>query len=288
MGALTWKLLDPDESRIAVDLGEPSPITVAWAWGGATGADVRVCVVDGGIESGHPLVGTVASSHAVVDRDGERKVVEVSHGDSFGHGTACAGIVREIAPDCEIHSVRVLSERGGGTGRTLLAGLEWAIRQRFDVINMSLSTTRPEFVQALRELADEAYFAGSVIVASAHNSPVESFPWRFSSVISVGSHTHLDPNRILYNPNPPVEFFARGQAVQVAGLRGSVIRSSGNSFATPHVAGRCALILSKHPRLTAFQLKTILFLTASNVRGERLDEPLYGAAGDLDRIGRHR
>lgn len=286
MGGLTWKLLDPDDSRIAVDLGEPTPVTPEWAWGGSTGAGVRVCIVDGGVEGDHPMVGPVASSHAVVVREGAREVVEVEHGDSFGHGTACAGIVRAIAPDCEIHSVRVLGERGGGTGRTLLAGLEWAIGQRFDVINMSLSTARPEFAQALRELADEAYFAGSVIVASAHNSQVESFPWRFSSVISVGSHTHPEPGRILYNPRPPVEFFARGQAVQVAGLRGSVTRSSGNSFATPHVTGRCALILGKHPRLTVFQLKTALYLTSANVRGAQPDESIPGADGGLERIGR--
>ena len=38
------------------------------------------------------------------------------------------------------------------------------------------------------ELADTAYFQRTVLVASAHNLPVESYPWRFSSVISVGSH----------------------------------------------------------------------------------------------------
>jgi subtilisin len=270
---LTWKLLGGNPGDLAVSLGEPSMVTPEWAWGGATGAGIRVCIVDGGIEADHPLVGPVASAHAVVTADGATRVVEVEPGDTFGHGTACASIVRQIAPASEIHSVRVLGEHGGGTGRSLLAGLEWAIGQRFDVINMSLSTARPQFNQALRELVDEAYFARSVIVASAHNSQIESFPWRFSSVVSVGSHTHDEPSRILYNPNPPVEFFARGQAVPVAGLRGRVTRNSGNSFATPHVSGRCALILSKHPRLTVFELKTVLYLTSANVQGERSDEP---------------
>ena len=41
--------------------------------------------------------------------------------------------------------------------------------------------------ELLHELADSAYFGGTVLVASAHNMPVESYPWRFSSVISVGS-----------------------------------------------------------------------------------------------------
>lgn len=290
MAGLTWKLRGATASDIAIKLGEPSLVTPEWAWGGSAGDGVSVCIVDGGVEPGHPMVGPVASSHAVVTTDGEPSVVEVEPADTFGHGTACASIVRQIAPSCEIHSVRVLGASGGGTGRALLAGLEWAIAQGFDVINMSLSTARPQFNQSLRELVDEAYFRRSVIVASAHNSQVESFPWRFSSVISVGGHTEDDPSRIYYNPNPPVEFFARGQAVPVAGLQGGATRSSGNSFATPHVSGRCALILGKHPKLTVFELKTVLYLTAANVQGGNLDESANGfdpaRRRELERPGR--
>jgi subtilisin family serine protease len=104
-----------------------------------------------------------------------------------------------------------------------------------------------------------------MLVASAHNMPVESFPWRFASVISVGSHESPDPRAYYYNPNPPVEFFARGLDVDVAWLEGGTLRCTGNSFATPHLAGICALILSKHPQLKPFELKSVLHLTASNV-----------------------
>jgi subtilisin family serine protease len=106
-----------------------------------------------------------------------------------------------------------------------------------------------------------------VLVASAHNLPVESYPWRFSSVISVGSHEEKDPLTFFYNPSPPVEFFARGVNVEVAWIGGARLLSSGNSFATPHMSGICALILAKHPELTPFQLKSVLYLTASNVGG---------------------
>ena len=71
--------------------------------------------------------------------------------------------------------------------------------------------------------------------------------------------------RFFYNPDPPVEFFARGVDVEVAWVGGSKIRCTGNSFATPHMSGICALILSKHPELTPFQLKSVLHLTSTNV-----------------------
>jgi subtilisin len=134
---------------------------------------------------------------------------------------------------------------------------------------MSLSTTKQEFAALLHELADNAYFRRTVIVASAHNMPVESYPWRFSSVISVGSHEESDPFTFFYNPSPPVEFFARGVDVEVAWMGGARIRCTGNSFATPHMSGLCALVLAKHPELTPFQLKSVLYLTSTNVGGGR-------------------
>ncbi|MYV97594.1 S8 family serine peptidase [Streptomyces sp. SID3343] len=265
--ALTWNLLDRRPCDIPIATADAGLITPEWAYGGADGSGVRVCVVDSGIEAGHPLIGELAGSYAVLNRDEGPEVGKVDPGDTCGHGTACASIVRRIAPGCELHSVRILGEKGGGTGDALLTGLRWAIEQRFEVINLSLSTSRPQFNQELRELADDAYFNGSVIVASAHNSRIESFPWRFSSVISVGSHAEDDSALVLYNPSPPVEFFARGQAVPVAGPNGGTTRNTGNSFAAPHIAGLSALILGKHPSLTPFELKTILYLTAANVRG---------------------
>jgi subtilisin family serine protease len=254
-----------DDIRVSID--DRDRVTREWAWGGATGAGIGVCIIDSGIEGGHPQVGAVVSAHAVVQSDGVLRVAQTAPTDAYGHGTACASIVRRVAPECMIHSLRILDANGGGSGDALLAGLAWAVAQRFEVINLSLSTARPQFNQALRELADEAYFNRSVIVASAHNSRIESFPWRFSSVISVGSHAENDSSLVLYNPAPPVEFFARGQAVPVAGLGGSSTRNTGNSFATPHITGLSALILSKHPQLTAFELKTVLYLTAANVKG---------------------
>src|SRR5207253_1393657 len=111
-----------------------------------------------------------------------------------GHGTACAGIVRSIAPECELVSVRVLGAGFSGSEDVLLAGLRWAVEQGFGVVNLSLSTTRRQFAGVLHDLTDEAYFRRTVLVASI-----------------------------------------------------------------------CALALAKHPELTPFQLKTVLYLTSTNV-----------------------
>jgi subtilisin family serine protease len=238
-----WSLSAEAAESIALPEEWPGEVTREWAWGGATGSGARVCVLDSGIETDHPLVGQVQRSVAL-SIEGDEVIVEDNDtaGDLCGHGTACAGVIRSLAPDCELVSVRVLGAGYTGSGAVLLESL-------------------------LHELADTAYFRRTMLVASAHNMPVESYPWRFSSVISVGSHEQEDPYAYYYNPAPPVEFFARGVDVEVAWNGGGRLVCTGNSFATPHIAGIAALVLSKHPELTPFQLKSLLYLTATNVGG---------------------
>jgi subtilisin family serine protease len=247
----------------------PAEVDREWAFGGSTGSGATVCVVDSGVDSEHPLVGPVAASVAIRVEDGETHVDADETGDVCGHGTACAGIIRSLAPECELVSVRVLGEGFVGSGPALIEGLRWAVQQGFDVINMSLSTTKERFVADLHALTDAAYFRRSLIVASAHNMPVRSYPWRFASVVSVASHDIDDPLAYLRNPDPPVEFYARGVDVDVAWSEGSTLRASGNSFATPHISGICARIRSKHPELTPPEVKTLLGLTATNAEDAR-------------------
>ncbi|HEY3544406.1 MAG TPA: S8 family serine peptidase [Gaiellaceae bacterium] len=260
-----WSLPAEASASIRIRAGWPEQVTREWAWGGSTGRGVRVCVLDSGIEPGHPLVGEVQRAVAVRKEGDEVVVEDDDEGDLCGHGTACAGIIRSLAPDCDLTSVRVLGAGYTGSAPVMLRGLQWAIDEGFDIVNMSLSTTKKQYVDRLHELADVAYFRRVMLVASAHNMPVESFPWRFASVISVGSHEDHDAQVFYANPTPPVEFFARGLNLDVAWLGGQTIRATGNSFATPHIAGICALILAKHPDLKPFQLKSVLHLTATNV-----------------------
>jgi subtilisin len=246
------------------------------AFQGADGDGVRVCILDTGVDPTHPRVGPIECSMGVVETADGVEVVEVASEDSVGHGTACAGVIRALAPKAAIASVRVLTSGVQGSGSVLVAGLRWAVERGYDVVNLSLSTARPVLRMELGELCDTAYFRRTVICAAANNSPRPSYPWRFATVLSVGSCAELpgDPAggyAHCYNPAPPVEFYAPGVDVEVAWTRHAVIRATGNSFATPYLAGLCALLLSKHQDLTPFEVKTLLMLTARNVGGIHAD-----------------
>lgn len=263
--AFSWPTRPEDRPPIfPIPLAE---ITPEWAWGGSTGNGVKVCIVDSGVEADHPALGGMVRGGIVVERteDGP-EVREEPHDDLFGHGTACAGIIHGLAPEAEIYSARVLGKNLKGGGDALIAGVRWAVEHDMQVINLSLSTRKQDHVLELHKLADEAYFRNSLIICAANNAPVYSYPWLFSSVISVASHTEHDPYTFYYNPNPPVEFTAPGVDIELAWSGGSTTVATGNSFATPNIAGIVALILGKHPHLTPFQIKTVMYYTAKNVR----------------------
>ena len=263
-----WSWQKPPEEQWLDAAAGMAAITREFAWGGSTGAGVKVAVIDSGIDNDHPAIAGRVRGYISFTEDVHRQLQSsvAPHTDAFGHGTACADIIRRIAPDVELYSVKVLGARLSGKGTAFLAGLRWAIENKMDVINLSLGTTKPDYHTPFYELADSAYFRGTILVTAANNMPVVSYPSLFASVLSVACHEGQDPYEFYYNPTPPVEVLAPGVDIDAAWLGGATMTVSGNSFSAPHITGLVAKILAKHPGLKTFQIKAILRATASNVR----------------------
>jgi len=238
------------------------------SWKMRTGKGVGVAIIDSGIDANHPdLQGKVIES--VEARSENKRVLFVPSevGDTAGHGTACAGIISKIAPDAQFHSIRVLGAGGLGDGQSFLAGLEYAIKKRYRLINLSLGTTKPQFFAPLHDLLDRAYQAGCIVVAAANNLPQPSFPSVFSSsLISVSKSEQTDPFHFGFRYGEVIELTAPGVNVRTAWLGGGYKSLTGNSFACPHIVGIVALLLETYPNLTPFQVKSALYsIAAENV-----------------------
>jgi subtilisin family serine protease len=248
--------------------GSGLPITAEWAFGGVDGSGIDVVVVDSGVDHEHPdAIGPHEPGVALTwDRDTQEVRADAGvHEDLYGHGTACAAIIRRAAPNARIASVRVLGARLSGKGEVFAAGLRWAISRGARVVNLSLSTGKDEMFGLFHEVADEAAHAGVVLVCAMNNIFTPTFPSQFSSVISVAACEGDDPFRLLANPNPPADFGAPGIDLEVAWLERGHIVATGNSFAAPHVTGLVARLLSKHPHLTPYQVKAVLRAIAENI-----------------------
>lgn len=251
--------------------GPLADITPQWAWGGSTGKGVRVAIVDTGVEHDHPALDGAAKDGVIIELDeqevsGYRAIADNPPHDVAGHGTACAGIIHQIAPEAELVSVRVLGSNLRGRAYVIAGGLDYAIENGMDVINMSLSTSSDNFFALFHDLADQAFFKNIPLVSAVTNIHEASYPSTFSAVFSVAANDSRDPFTYHYNPHPPVEFGAPGINVKVAWLNKQYATNTGNSFAAPHITGLVTLIRAKHPQLTPFQIKTVLLACAANMR----------------------
>jgi len=233
-------------------------------WRSASGKGVTVAIIDSGIDANHPDLGSKVVELVEARIDNKKVVFDPStSGDSAGHGTACAGIVAKIAPDVKFSSVKVLGAGGLGDGQAFLAGLEYAIKKRYKLINLSLGTTKPQFFAPLHDLLDRAYQAGCIVVAAANNLPQPSFPSVFSSsLISVIKSIETDPFNFGFHYGEVIELTAPGVNVRTAWLNGGYRNLTGNSFACPHIVGVIALLLERFPNLTPFQVKSALYAIA--------------------------
>ncbi len=253
---------------------DPSRFDPRRPFGTSTGAGVRIAVIDSGIEADHPALDDAidvdGAVEFVVDDNGAVSARTGPHDDVYGHGTACAGIIHALAPEATITSIRVLDSSLRGRAAAFLAGLDWAVDEGFDVINLSLGAAKRDWALAFHDTCDRGYFNNSFIVTAANNVRRESFPSLYASVTSVAANGSSDPLRFHFNPDPPTEFLARGVDVTVPWLGGTTIVTTGNSFAAPHIAAFAALIKAENPDLRPFQVKTALWAAAANVR-EALD-----------------
>jgi subtilisin family serine protease len=231
------------------------------------GEGIKIAVLDSGIEAAHPLLGglTLADDWAVIDRDFQIAVVPGEGRDVFGHGTAIAGILRELAPDAQLGSFRVLGEHLRSRTLIIREGVRQALERGYHILNCSFGCGREDQVLLYKDWIDEAYVLGRHIVASCNNQDLlkREWPGHFPSVAAVNFTACERPEDFFCRLGQMVEFAARGQDLEVAWVGGGRKKVTGSSFAVPHVTALLARLLSCCPSLTPVQAKALLHQLAA-------------------------
>lgn len=229
---------------------------------GATGRGVGVLVIDSGVETEHPaLAGRSIPCWRVESAGGGRlRVVRENGGDVFGHGTAVAAIVARWAPAAALDSLRVLGTDLRATSAQFLAGLDWGIRQRYDVINCSLGTTNTAYLPQYKRLVDLAFCRNVLLIGACNNQDfqAEDYPSSFPTVLST-DFGPLEGLALRRRAGELVEFVARGEQIRVAWKGGSYRTTTGSSFAAPHLCAVVARIRELRPRWNACEVKAALY-----------------------------
>lgn len=232
--------------------------------GAASGENVKVAIVDSGVDPGHAWVGgRLAASYAVMEAAGGYKLIQSKGGDVVGHGTAVAGQIRRFAPNVDLISLQIL---GGGLradSEALLGALRWLISQDVQVINLSLSTMREQLALRIGHVVDELYARDkTVICARGYHRAGRAYPTDFASTIAV-SYQKLKTAQLVFRPQDSVEFDASGTQIEVAwksteSQPDAVRVVEGSSFACPLVTGLAARMVSACPGMTPYELKTLM------------------------------
>ncbi|WP_075214871.1 S8 family serine peptidase [Mongoliimonas terrestris] len=282
--------------------GEPSPLealATGSTWGlqktrtvarfpymqVSTGAGIRVAVLDTGFDLAHPdFAGRTVVARSFIANEAVQ--------DLNGHGTHCIGTAcgpKEpsdpgvdrygVAFAADIYVGKVLSNAGSGSDGGILAGINWAIANRCQVISMSLGARAlgAGFSAVYENAAVAALNAGCLIIAAAgndHGAPV-SHPANCPSIMAVGA---VD-DRLVKAPFSNVTHFPPQGRVDIVGPGVAVFSSlpvgrgrygslSGTSMATPHVAGIAALYAQNNPQMRGAALWQRLISTARPLSDE--------------------
>ena len=268
-----------------------------WQQLGNRGEGVTVCIIDTGIDSDHPdFAGRIGLTK---DFSGKGSVE-----DGNGHGTHVASTVAGtgaasngkyvgVAPASSLIVAKVLSDSGGGRMSDVMAGVEWAVQNGADVLNLSLgSDGNSDGRDALSTMCNAAVDAGKVVVVAAGNAGpganTVGSPGAAEKPITVGASTDADGMANFSSRGPTADgrvkpdISAPGTKIIAARATGTSMgqavddnytSAQGTSMATPHVAGLCALILKANPKLTPAEVKGILRDTAINLN---LDANIQG------------
>jgi len=197
---------------------------------------------------------------AIVDDGLQLKIQSGQGRDLFGHGTAIAGILRQLAPHAQIGSFRVLGEQLRSRSAIIREGVRQALDRGYHVLNCSFGCGREDQVLQYKDWIDEAYVRGCHIVAACNNRDFTKREWpgHFPSVITVNFGAVATPETLLYRTGHLVEFIARGQDIDVAWLGGGKKKVTGSSFSTPHVTALLARLISCSNSISPAQAKALL------------------------------
>jgi len=255
---------------------------------GNRGAGVKVAILDTGIDYNHEdLRASYRGGYDFVFNDDD------PFDDNFeSHGTHVAGIVAAqddgvgiigVAPEVDLYAVKVLDGAGFGTAEWIIAGIDWAVANGMDVVNLSLAGWH---TQALQEACDEAYRAGVILVGAAGNSlaggwPVV-YPAAYDSVIAVTATDSADLAGDFSPMGEELELAAPGVDVLSTVAGGAYGFLSGTSRAAPYVTGCAALYtlaitedLSGDGLINHEDVRLMLQLMATDL-GEPGKDNIYG------------
>lgn len=235
---------------------------------GFTGNEVKIGVLDSGIDKSHPDIKVIMGQSFI---DGESPFIDYN-----GHGTYVAGIIGAlnntigtvgVAYDSDLYAIKIIDKNGQGNYSNLIAGIEWAIDNKLQIVNMSVGGYSSS--KALQQIVDKAYASGILLISAAGNEGYNrkgtiTYPAAYKSVIAVGAIDENNKRATFSSVGEDLELMAPGVNI-LSTIPGGYQINSGTSSAAPFITGVAALILEKKPWLKNTQVRDLMNSTATKM-----------------------
>ena len=243
---------------------------------GATGAGIRVGVLDSGIAPHAAFADHLTEGWNYVDGTADTR-------DELGHGTSVSGLIAGrseegfigVAPEVTLVPLKCFQQKSSRISN-VINGIYGGVDDfGCNILNLSLGF--PENSPALREAIDYAAEKGVLVVASAGNggSGALSYPSAYDSVLGVGEANSDGSVSLRSNHHKGVYMLAPGEKLTTTYYKGGYTEATGTSFSVPLVVGAAAALWSARPELTASDLMELLGQTATDGGDPGYDE-YYG------------
>jgi subtilisin family serine protease len=227
---------------------------------GCSGRDVRIAVVDTGVNARHPHIASIAGGYSI---EGD----PTDFTDYLGHGTAVTAAMQEHAPAAEYFAVKLFQDSLRTTIDSLCQAIEWALAQRVDVINLSLGTRNAAHAGRLSALVSQATNNGILIVAARSAEDQLCYPGSLPGVISVGLDWNLPRESYRYEETDgDAVFYASGYPRSLPGLTPQR-NLNGISFAVANMTGFVARACEGTPDRSLANISVKLAAEASYFAG---------------------
>lgn len=212
--------------------------------------------------------------------------------DDNGHGTFVSGIAcgngifeqntKGFAPLANIISIKALGKNGDSNSNVILDAMQWVYENHkvynISVVCMSFGADCNNKLNPLSSGAEALWKAGITVVAAAGNSgpDVNSIksPGNNPFIITVGALDIKTLNVAEFSSRGPTIYGHKpdllAPAVDIVSCSNKALpytKMSGTSVATPIVAGICAILKSKHPKMTNNEIKKFLLSHCTKITG---------------------